>query len=282
MRSQRGTRSDDPGTSGPTFGIELGPYIVSGKCIEGIISIGGVSTEGNYYINMEAQNGVGFYPACSASALSHGPLTGTSSYRLAFAVSGCWHDHATSVTFKLVDGTRLIATKVVDLVLPPEPDPPWHQHCRLSGAIQGEIDRTGRRTNNGAAHYASATIYQGVPAQNGVPGTLPASPYNTCVVGVVESYPSRYSGSVTQTATLRVTGGPGDGVNESDGAGPVVCDLSFGTCNQVKTTSAIWYFVPTFPTSLLVTPHRFSLSGTHVVTSGAQTLILRTSTSSEN
>ena len=185
------TRSEDPGTGGPTFGIELGPYIVAGECIEGIISIGGVSTEGNYYIGMEAQNGVGFYTGCSASALSHGPLTGTSSYRLAFAVSGCWRDHATSVTFKLVDGTQLIATKVVDLVLPPEPDPPWHQHCSLSGAIQGEIDRTGRRTNNGAAHYASAVIYQGVPAQNGVPGTLPDSPYNTCVVGVVESYPSR-------------------------------------------------------------------------------------------
>ena len=136
---------------------------------------------------------------------------------------------------------------------------PWHQHCSLSGAIQGEIDRTGRRTNNGADHYASATIYQGVPAQNGVPGTLPDSPYNTCVVGVVESYPSRYSGSVTQTATLRVTGGPGDGMNGSDGAGPVVCDLSFGTCNQVKTTFAIWYFVPTFPTSLLVNPTQVQL-----------------------
>ena len=237
------TRSEDTGVDGPTFGIELGSFIVAGGCIEGIISISGVSTAGDYYIGMEAGSGLGFDTGCTVDALSHGPLTGTSSYRLAFAVGGCWQDHATSVTFKLVDGSQLIATKVVDLVLPPEPDPPWHRHCRLSGSIQGEINRTGRRTNNGAAHYASATIYRGAPARNGIIGGSATSPYNTCVVGAVESYPSRYRGSVTQTATLRVTGGPGS-MNGFDSAGPTTCNLSFGTCNQLKTASAIWYVRP--------------------------------------
>ena len=62
---ERSTRSED----GPTFGIELGSYVLRDKCIEGIISIGGVSTEGDYYVSMEAQTGVGFYNDCAVDTL---------------------------------------------------------------------------------------------------------------------------------------------------------------------------------------------------------------------
>ena len=64
-----GAREDDPGVDGPTFGIELGSYVLRDKCIEGIISIGGVSTEGDYYVSMEAQTGVGFYNDCAVDTL---------------------------------------------------------------------------------------------------------------------------------------------------------------------------------------------------------------------
>ena len=66
---ERSTRSDDPGVDGPTFGIKLGSYVLRDKCIEGIISIGGVSTERDYYVSMEAQTGVGFYNDCAVDTL---------------------------------------------------------------------------------------------------------------------------------------------------------------------------------------------------------------------
>lgn len=202
-------------------------------------------------------------------------MNGRSAYRLTFAVAGCWNNNVGNVSFKLIDGQRLIATKIVSLVLPPAPEAPWHQTCKLSKAKS--VGRNGGRTNNGVAHYVSATVYGGQPAVNGVAFTLPDDPFDSCIAGVLATHPSRHRGSVTQSGTVRLTKGPSD-VNESSTLGPVTCNLSYGTCNVLKTTESIPYVGINFLSSLVVTPYKFSISGSHAVTSGATTIILGTYT----
>ena len=92
----------------------------------------------------------------------------------------------------------------------------------------------GGRSNDGVAHYPSATLFKGLPVILGVAGITSVTPpqmfkFDYCVVGGAKSYPSRFTGKVVQTVVLTQTG---EGTKTTEIEWP--CSYSLGLCRLLS------------------------------------------------
>ena len=254
-----------------------------GDCIDAIVYTGLLSPLKQYFVSLNAADGVGFYSRCVVQRTGFINLLHHRSYRLTFPVVACdnW-DGRGSITAKVHEHLGgIVSTTSLDVVMPPAPYDYFGTNMGGGCIIDNHhgTKEAGGRTADGLAHYGSSTILSGITQPTLLVGIFGGqAPSALCYVGMTESVSSRYTGeAMTVTTTLRKTGQTPRTSTVTGSCSTL--DNHRYPCRRITPFLYVSYVsVPSVYNFLFGVPSdRLYLSGTHEISSGLDTITLDTS-----